>query len=191
MGQPSSTPSPASATQETPPTKTATGETQRYAFGEWHATEQWNGQWQFTVVSLSLSTTYDTDDNETYQMPSDRQLLVSKAKVRNPSSKDQRFNGTPKDPTMFAAIAGEESYSERYRIDNSEADRGNIEVTRLKQVTYKEIRRYTTHGQGVKSEETIDIAIVCTIPRGLSRGDLEIGYAENGNAQYPIRWVPE
>lgn len=196
-------PTPDSETPKTDPERTPTEETDRvtatpkteHALGETHTHENW----RLAVEALELTTTFETDNGERYEMPADEQLLVARVAVENTANvRDGWSSG------LFAVVAreradgGETAASGRvvrrptlvveHPAFADEPDDG-LPIEDLARVEHA--RQFFSHGHSVEPGTRADIWLVAVLPRRLERTDIAVAF--DGDFQdetpFPVWWM--
>lgn len=150
---------------------------QRYPFGGWHVDEPW----KLTVAEMELSTTFRTDDGETYEMPDGEQLLVVTARVENVGTRRHGYTGA-----LDGLIDGR-VYEDDYSFEHPDYEHG-IGLDELAQVEH--VARYRPHAHQVEPGDIVSSWLAWTVPRDVTQETVRIGYDPDNDGSYPIRWLP-
>lgn len=149
-----------------------------YSFGEWFE----EGALRYTVDDIELLPSFSTDDGTERSMPSDEQLLLATARVKNTDTDQyERLWGG-----RFVAIVNGEHYQDTYRIRLASGEK--IDVDELTMVEH--IRRWGPEGYKVDPGKTVTSWFSFVVPRNTVRDEVEIAFnwETNQDDTYPVRW---
>lgn len=167
---------------EVNPTTGEPVECTRYAFGDWHALDEW----RVTVSSLDRTTTFHVDGVEReFEMPEDEQLVVATVRLENTTSETRGWAAG-----SFTILVGDTTY-EPQRAFEHPAFSYAVDVSRLRDVAHQE--QFQTSGFGVAGGRTATLWLVAVVPRTVSRDETAVGYDDrfDDDVRYPVRWVPD
>lgn len=182
-----STPNGTTAPTTTVPESTTDEETphlvveQEYDLGESHQF----GDWTVAVTSVTLDTTFRTDDDAPYRMPDGEQFAVVTVEVTNGTCSRKTWTDTP-----FVLVADDRLFVEQPGFEHPDFDEP-VQMDDLTRVDH--MRRYAPSGHPVEGDETVRSWLLFVFPRGLTREGIEVGFdgdLDDGRG-YPIRWVPK
>lgn len=160
----------------------------RYALGDTHTYENW----RLAVETVDLTTAFETDEGERYEMPADEQLLVARTTVRSES--DERDGWAAGHFAAVASDGGDGTVVGRPTLvveHSAFADRpeGGVRVDDLARVEHGQ--QFDAQGYQVDPGERVDVWLVVVVPRELDRQDVAVAFDGDfgDDAPFPVWWV--